>query len=94
MYHTTKLPSEKNENVCPPDKWKPALNDVWYVYIYIYMFTRIHTEHVYFSQVVKLSALLCIFRTNCNNLLHYGSLPFTSVVGSESRPSSRGVFVT
>ena len=30
---------------------------------------------------------------NCT-LLHYGSLPFTSVVGSESRPSSRGVFVT
>ena len=27
-------------------------------------------------------------------LLHYGSLPFTSVVGSESRPSSRVVFVT
>ena len=30
----------------------------------------------------------------CNTLLHYGSLPFTSVVGSESRPSSRGIFVT
>ena len=29
-----------------------------------------------------------------SNLLHYGSLPFTSVVGSESRPSSRGTFVT
>ena len=27
-------------------------------------------------------------------LLHYGSLPFTSVVGSESRPSSPGIFVT
>ena len=27
-------------------------------------------------------------------LLHYGSLPFTSVVGSGSRPSSRGIFVT
>ena len=27
-------------------------------------------------------------------LLHYRSLPFTSVVGSESRPSSRGIFVT
>ena len=27
-------------------------------------------------------------------LLHYGSFPFTSVVGSESRPSSRGIFVT
>ena len=27
-------------------------------------------------------------------LLHYGSLPFTPVVGSESRPSSRGIFVT
>ena len=27
-------------------------------------------------------------------LLHYGSLPFTSVVGSESRPSSSGIFVT
>ena len=26
-------------------------------------------------------------------LLHYGSLPFTSVVGSESRPSSRGIFI-
>ena len=24
--------------------------------------------------------------------LHYGSFPFTSVVGSESRPSSRGIF--
>ena len=31
------------------------------------MFTRIHTAHVYFSQTVKLSALLCIFRTNCNS---------------------------
>ena len=29
-----------------------------------------------------------------STLLHYGSLPFTSVVGSESRPSSRGIFVT
>ena len=30
------------------------------------MFTGIHTAHVYFSQIVKLSALWCIFRTNCN----------------------------
>ena len=29
-----------------------------------------------------------------STLLHYGSLPFTSVVSSESRPSSRGIFVT
>ena len=28
-----------------------------------------------------------------NTPLHYGSFPFTSVVGSESRPS-RGIFVT
>ena len=27
-------------------------------------------------------------------LLHYGSFPFTSVLCSESRPSSRGIFVT
>ena len=27
-------------------------------------------------------------------LLHYGSFPFTSVVGSESSPSSRDMFVT
>ena len=27
-------------------------------------------------------------------LLHYGSLPFTSVVGSESRPSWRKIYVT
>ena len=31
------------------------------------MFTRIHTAHVYFSQIVKLSALLCIFRSNCKS---------------------------
>ena len=34
------------------------------------------------------------FCTCVNTLLHYGSLPFTSVVGSESRPSSLGIFVT
>ena len=30
----------------------------------------------------------------CTTLLHYGSFPFTFVVGSESRPSSCGIYVT
>ena len=34
------------------------------------------------------------FHKQSTTLLHYGSLPFTSVVGSESKPSSRGIFVT
>ena len=37
-----------------------------------------------------LIAKVILWRT----LLHYGSLPFTSVVGSGSRPSSHVVFVT
>ena len=28
---------------------------------------RIHTAHVYFSQIVKLSALMSMFQTNCNS---------------------------
>ena len=32
--------------------------------------------------------------TCIRTLLHYGSFSFTSVVGSENRTSSRGIFVT
>ena len=30
----------------------------------------------------------------CATLLHYGSFPFASVAGSESRPSSCGIFIS
>ena len=44
----------------------------------------IHTAHVYFSQIVKLSAILCIFRTNWNSnsgmTVHFHKLYFLRMV--------------
>ena len=45
---------------------------------------RIHIAHVYFLQIVKLSAQMCIFRTNCNSnscsTLHFYKQNFLRIV--------------
>ena len=53
-----------------------------------FVFVCSHKGPVYLPECTEM------LMTNSGTFLHYGSLPFTSVVGSESRPSSRGIFVT
>ena len=52
---------------------------------------RIHTAHVYFSQIVKLSPLLCIFCANCNSnsrmTVHFYKLNFLQMVLSMFAPA-------
>ena len=58
-----------------------------------YAIGQVVTGVYFLCHLTNQIASTCIF-TESSTLLHYGSLPFTSIVGSESRPSSHGIFVT